>query len=394
MDALLELSRDPRVTVRRTGLPDPDGNCVVYWMQRAQRGIDNPALNVAVDAANVLHKPVVVFFAPRPFGAGNLRHYAFLAQGITDIAEALAKRNIGLVLRRFPEHSLLRFCGEIKAALVISDENPIRQAENWRRVAAKKLKVPLWTVDADVIVPSKLFGKEQYAAFHFRRRLQPHLKQFLMAPGNPKARFSWRKPRALLSLPIDFDWTAGWQIDHLVQPVAGWKGGSHAALGVMKGFVRHALPRYSRDRNHPEVEGTSQLSPYLHFGHISPLTVALAIQKADAPKADKEAFLNQLITWRELSVNFVHFNSNYDNFESAEPWAHRTLAKHATNRPRALYRATTGERGDPRPFVECRPDANGRQRLDAQLSPHVLGKEDSGMESVARRRLSDRCAPE
>jgi deoxyribodipyrimidine photo-lyase len=336
MDALLEFSRDPRVTVRRAGPPDPDGSCVVYWMQRAQRGIDNPALNVAVEAANALRKPVVVFFAPRPFDSANLRHYAFLAQGIPDLAAELAKRNIGLALRRFPEHSLLRFCDEVKAALVIGDENPIRQAENWRQVAAKKLKIPLWTVDADVILPSRLFGKEQYAAFHFRRRLQPHLKQFLMAPGNPKARISWRKPRALLSLPVDFDWTAGWTIDRSAQPVSAWKGGSQEALRVMKGFVRHALPRYSRDRNHPEVDGTSQLSPYLHFGHISPLTVALAVQKADAPKADKEAFLDQLITWRELSVNFVRFNPSYDNLESAEPWAHRTLAKHTR---------------DPRPFL-------------------------------------------
>src|SRR5258705_12932036 len=107
MAPLLDLSGDPRVSVRRTGPPDPDGNCVVYWMQRAQRGIDNPALNVAVKAANALGKPIVAFLAPRPFGAANLRHYAFLAQGIPDISDALTKRNIGLILCRFPEESLL-----------------------------------------------------------------------------------------------------------------------------------------------------------------------------------------------------------------------------------------------------------------------------------------------
>jgi deoxyribodipyrimidine photo-lyase len=337
MDPLLELSRDPRVTLRHDGPPDSEGKCVVYWMQRAQRGIDNPALNVAVQAANALRKPVVVFFAPRPFGAANLRHYAFLAHGIPDIAEALANRNIGFVLRRHPEHSLLRFCDEVKPVLVVGDENPIRQAERWRQVVAKGLQPPLWTVDADVIVPTRLFGKEQYAAFHFRRRLQPHLPTFLSPPGNPKARFGWRKPRGLSTLPLDVDLTAGWPIDRSIQPVARLKGGSKEALRVMKRFLRHALPRYSCDRNHPEVEGTSQLSPYLHFGHISPATVALAVQNADAPKVDKEAFLDQLITWRELSVNFVHFNSDYDNFESAEPWAHRTLGKHAKDQRPVIY---------------------------------------------------------
>ena len=109
MDAILKLTQDPRVTVRRPGPPDPEGACVVYWMQRAQRGVDNSALDVAVEAANALAKPVVVFFAPRPFGPANLRHYAFLAQGIPDIAEALKKRRVGFVLRRFPDHSLLKF---------------------------------------------------------------------------------------------------------------------------------------------------------------------------------------------------------------------------------------------------------------------------------------------
>src|SRR5579864_8066689 len=100
MDTLAELSQSPRVTIRRTGPPNPDGACVVYWMQRAQRGIDNPALDVAVEAANTLRKPVVVFLAPVPFyPKANLRHYRFLAEGIPDIAAALAKRNIGFVLR-------------------------------------------------------------------------------------------------------------------------------------------------------------------------------------------------------------------------------------------------------------------------------------------------------
>ncbi len=129
MDALFELVENPRVTVRRAGPPDPHGSCVVYWMQRAQRGVDNPALDLAVEAANALAKPVVVFFAPRPFPPANLRHYAFLAQGIPDVAESVEKRGIGFVLRRFPEHSLLKFCDEVKAALVVGDENPIRQAE-------------------------------------------------------------------------------------------------------------------------------------------------------------------------------------------------------------------------------------------------------------------------
>ena len=306
-------------------------------MQRVQRGVDNPALDVAVQAANALGKPVVVFLAPCPFAPANLRHYAFLSQGIRDVAEAVEKCRIGFVLRRFPEHSLLKFCDEVGAALVVCDENPIRQAEGGRKTVAKKLKVPLWTVDAGVVFPSKLLEKAQYAAFIIRPRLKATLEQFLVASANPEAKFRWRKPAKLQSLAADCNLTEGWDMDRSVQPVSAWNGGTKEGLRLLKDFVEHKLPHYSRDRNHPEVDVTSRLSPYLHFGHISPIRVALAVQKADAPPADKDAFLDQLITWRELSVNLVHFNPNYDNFECAEPWARRTLAKHARDPRSVVY---------------------------------------------------------
>jgi deoxyribodipyrimidine photo-lyase len=99
LKAIEELSSDPRVTIRRNGEPDPTGRCVVYWMQRSQRALDNPALDVAVEAANAVQQPVVIFFAPVPFYPhANLRHYAFLAQGIPDIAERARNRGIGFVL--------------------------------------------------------------------------------------------------------------------------------------------------------------------------------------------------------------------------------------------------------------------------------------------------------
>jgi len=338
MDDLTKLSQHTRVTVRRTGPPDPDGDCVVYWMQRAQRGIDNPALDVAVEAANLLRKPVVVFFAPVPFYPhGNLRHYRFLNEGIPNIAAALAKRNVGFVLRRYPDHSLLRFCDEVKAALVIGDENPMREPESWRIKAAKKLKVPLWTVDADVIVPSKLLEKAQYAAHIVRPRLQTHLKEFLVSSSKLHANVPWQKPKQLASLATDFDITQNWPLDRSVSPVSGWRGGTTEAFRLLRDFIENKLHGYGTQRNKPETDHTSRLSPYLHFGHISPITVALSVEKANVPKADREAFLNQIITWRELAVNLVRFNPDYDSFECGEPWAHRTLAKHAKDPRPVLY---------------------------------------------------------
>jgi deoxyribodipyrimidine photo-lyase len=337
MDPLSKLVEDPRVNVRRAGAPDPDGKCVVYWMQRAQRGLDNPALGVAIEAANLLGKPIVTFFAPVPFGPANLRHYAFLAQGIADIADCLKRRNVGFVLRSFPDHSLFAFCEEVRPALVVGDENPIRQAESWRKTAAKKLRVPLWTVDADVIVPSKLLEKEQYAAHIIRPRLQKQWERFLQPPANPAAMKQWKRPAHLQSLPIDHDITKGWKIDRSVPPVTGFRGGTAEALRLLNEFVATKLKGYGTGRNKPEKDSTSRLSPYLHFGHIGPHSVALAVKRAQVPVPDREAFLNQLLIWRELSINFVRYNPHYDSFESGEDWAHRTLAAHAKDRRPVTY---------------------------------------------------------
>src|SRR3954465_11531538 len=104
-----ELKRSPLVTIRKDGAPDPGGRCVLYWMQRAQRSVDNPALDVAIAAGNALGLPVVAFLGVGPnYPHANLRHYAFLADGVPDLAAGLGRRNVGFVLRAYPDHSLRR----------------------------------------------------------------------------------------------------------------------------------------------------------------------------------------------------------------------------------------------------------------------------------------------
>ena len=331
-------SLDPRVTVRKPGAPNPEGECVVYWMQRALRALDNPALEAAVELGNELSKPVVVFLAPVPFYPhANLRHYRFLASGIPDIEDGLSKRNVGFVLRTYPDHSLTRFCEQVHPAIVIGDENPLREAEHWRVRAGQHLKVPFWTVDADVVVPSRLLGKEHFAARTIRPRLQELLPQFLVPTKFVKARIPWNKPRTLQSLSAHEDFTAGWSLDRSVSPMENWQGGTKHALSILADFVKDGLRNYPKDRNHPELSGTSHLSPYLHFGHIGPFTIAHALQAESAPAAAKQAFLEQVIVRRELSVNFVRYNSYYDSFQCLEPWADRSFAQHSGDRRPILY---------------------------------------------------------
>ncbi|NIM21176.1 MAG: deoxyribodipyrimidine photolyase, partial [Candidatus Latescibacteria bacterium] len=303
---LEQLAQDPRVTVRRAGSPDSAGSAVVYWMQRTQRAADNPALSVAIKAANILKKPVVVFFqlVPRSHHA-NLRHYQFLVEGLRDIAEGLKKRSVGFVIRRYPKHGIVHFCASVSPCLVIGDENPMLEAEHTKAKVVKRLRLPFWTVDADVIVPSRLLGKEHYAARTIRPKIHAQLRRFLTPIENVTAAVSWKPSSHLHSLNPESPLLKGFPVDSSVGPVSGFRGGSMEALKALDRFIRSRLKGYAKNRNHPELEATSQLSPYLHFGHIGPHTVALAAQRSRAPLQDRKAFLEELIVRRELAVNFV-----------------------------------------------------------------------------------------
>lgn len=335
-----ELIRDdPRVTMRSSTPPNLTGRCIVYWMQRAQRAEDNPALDVAVQVANLLGKPVVAFLGIIPFYPhGNLRHYTFLSQGVADIAAGLNRRHVGLVFRPWPDHHLLKFCEEVRPCLVVGDENPMREPEKWRRTVAERSPVPLWTIDADVIVPTKLLRKEQFAARTIRPRIHALLPEFLGALENPSARVPWNPPRGLVSLPADTGFLSRLPLDLSVQPVSGFRGGTREGKQALARFVRERLRGYAQRRNHPDLDGTSQISPYLHFGHLGPHTAALAVRSADVPQEDREAFLEEMIVRRELAINYVQFNSRYDELGGAEPWALRTLQEHAADERQYLYR--------------------------------------------------------
>ena len=341
---LHELAHDSRVTIRRDGDPDPNGRAVVYWMQRAQRGVDNHAIDLAVKVAETLGLPLVVYFAAiSNFPHANLRHYAFLNQGLVDIEQDLAARNIAFVMRRAPREDHERFFADAKAAIVIGDENPMREPERWRKHLASSLNIPFWTVDTDVIVPSKLIEKPQYGAYTIRPRLQRLLPEFLQPYENLKATREWKKPRGFHTDSVHEDITHGWRdLDRAVEPVEAWHGGTHAASTRLKHFVSTILEDYESSRNKPELDGTSALSPYLHFGHIGPLTIALAVEAAvkKHPKlrSTRDAYFNGLITWRELAVNFVRTNPHYDSHLCAENWAQQTIAEHARDEREHLYK--------------------------------------------------------
>jgi deoxyribodipyrimidine photo-lyase len=342
-ERLHKWSSDSRVTVRRGGVPDPNGRCVVYWMQRAQRGIDNHAIDLAVQVANLLGLPLVVYFAGTSnFPHANLRHYVFLNQGLPDIEADLAARNISFVMRRAPHESHERLLADVHAAFLIGDENPMREPERCRRDLASRIRIPFWTVDTDVVVPSKLMEKAQYGAYTIRPRLYRLLPEYLHPFENLHAEHAWKRPRGFHADSVHEDMTRGWKdLDRSVAPVEAWKGGTHAGLKRLKVFTERILEVYDEQRNHPETDGTSGMSPYLHYGHVGPITIALAVDAAVKAnpklKAARDSYFNELIVWRELAINFVRYTPRYDSPECAEAWAKATISKHARDEREHRY---------------------------------------------------------
>ena len=208
--------------------------------------------------------------------------------------------------------------------------------------AAQGLEVPVLSVDADVIVPSAIIGREQYAARTIRPRIHAHLGRFLQPVGNQRCRVPWHaRPRIAVNRAVGC--AARWTRDRSIGAARGGVSRRHhGGAARLKRFVGGAFEGYATRRNHPETDGTSRLSPYLHFGQIGPHTVALAALESGAAPRDREAFIEELIVRRELAVNFVRFNPHYDRMRAASRGRCAPLKSIARPAPRSLFASAIG----------------------------------------------------
>jgi deoxyribodipyrimidine photo-lyase len=127
------------------------------------------------------------------------------------------------------------------------------------------------------------------------------------------------------------------QVDRTVSEVDWIEPGENAAQRILREFIEKKLGLYHEERNDPTEDGQSNLSPHLHFGHISSQRIALEVTKHDADRESQEAFLEELIVRRELSDNFCFYNNDYDNFEGFPDWAKKTLHDHRKDPREYIY---------------------------------------------------------
>jgi deoxyribodipyrimidine photo-lyase len=181
-----------------------------------------------------------------------------------------------------------------------------------------------------------LLEKREYAAYTIRPKIHRLLPQYLQGEPKIKVRKPWSAPVPEWHVPVTLEnvssLVAGSEIDHGVRPSTAFRGGSVAARRRFKHFIRHGLRRYAREKNEPTAHATSNLSPYLHFGHISSREIALEVRDyASANDLIADEFLEELIVRRELAFNFARFTPE-PSLGSLPDWAQRTLDKHRADR--------------------------------------------------------------
>jgi deoxyribodipyrimidine photo-lyase len=317
--------------------PVAGGRYVLYWMQTSVRTEYNHALEYAIREANDLGRPLVVYFGLTPdFPEGNERHYHFLLEGLREVESSLLERGVRLVVQqKSPESGLIELAED--ACLVVVDRGYLPIQREWRHRAAGAVKCALFQVESDVVVPvEEASPKEEYSAATIRPKIHRKLEQYLQPLAQTEP--------LLFSLGMEFDSLDLMDLDEVlsrlhvdgsVKRVAALAGGTTEAKRLLQLFLSERLDEYDELRNDPTREYLSGMSPYLHFGQISPLYIALQVVRTDSPGRD--AYLEELIVRRELSVNFVHYNPQHRDLEGLPEWCRKTLAEHAGDPREYLY---------------------------------------------------------
>lgn len=319
------------------------GQFVLYWMQASQRTRCNHALEYAIRQANQRRLPLIVCFGLMDdYPEANERHYFFMLQGLRDVRKNLEARGIRFIVRHGnPAEVALHYSKD--AALLVTDRGYLRHQKAWRDRVADDALCEVVEVETDVVCPvEEVSDKHEFAARTIRPKIYRIWENYLV-PLKPT-----RVNHPSLSLAVTGDLDVSdpgtllgrLKVDRSVGKVDSFVGGEDRAGKLLAEFLKERLADYGQARNEPADHHVSWMSPYLHFGQISPLAIALAVKEVEAPQADIDSYLEELIVRRELSMNFCSFNAKYDDYACLPNWARQTLEKHAADQRDPIYTPT------------------------------------------------------
>ncbi len=304
---------------------------VVYWMSRDQRVLDNWALLWAQQEALIREKALCVVFCLGPdLHITDRRNRPFMLQGLAELQKRLARYNIGFhLLEGSPAKTLPGFLAAHHAHLLAADFDPLRGAKKGKEELLRSLSLPYVEIDAHNIIPVWITSeKKEYGAYTIRPKINRLFGDYLTdfpplsrhpypgPPGTPPGR-----------LPGD----------NFQTNKRRFRPGEQAAAEAMAEALLHRLPRYSEDRNNPCLPGQSDLSPYLHFGHLSAQRLAWSVYHSELADAVKKDFLEELVVRRELADNYCYYEPDYDRFRGFPEWARKTMDDHRHDKRRYCY---------------------------------------------------------
>lgn len=353
---------------------DPHGDFVLYWMIAARRARHNFALDRAIEHARALGKPLVVLEPLRVgYRFASDRFHRFVLQGMADNLARFERTSVLYHPYVEPEEGAgkgLLAALAARAAVVVTDDYPAFFLPRMLKAAAAQCPVLLEQVDSNGLLPLRAASRTYTTAYSFRFFLQKNLKEHLAHRPSPDPLNDLSLPR-LAALPPgvaerwpratsallagDAGALAALPIDHSV-PGSHIHGGAAAAEVRLREFLKSGLPLYATDRNDPDADAASGLSPYLHFGHISAHEVFTALMKREGWRPEKissvvngqregwwgaspeaESFLDELVTWREIGYLMCALREDYQSYDSLPDWALKTLAKHESDTRPVLY---------------------------------------------------------
>lgn len=348
-----------RVRTLNDASPPTDAKYVLYWSQMNRRVDSNHALAYAASLANENGLPLLVYEGLTcTYKEASDRMHTFVLEAVPETARELRRMRVGYFFylreqRSSPNDLLYRLAK--RARCIITDDFPVFIAAGHNSSVPAKIAIPYLAVDSSCIVPMSRHEKRAYGAYTIRPKIRRELPQYLKRLAPVSLKKNWNDellPRGVAGLRTVVTTAAipklvaGCEINHAVKPSSEFKGGAAAARARLELFLEEKLVRYAKDRNDPPKHATSDLSPYLHFGQISSLEVALAAQDYAAKhKLMADEFLEELIVRRELAFNFARFAEDPESLEMLPEWCRKTMAKHAKDPRPHLYTREELEQG-------------------------------------------------
>ena len=324
------------------------GGHVLYWMQSAVRTFHNQALEYAARRANHHGVPLLVCFGiDDGYPESSARHHRFMLEGLAAVAPTLDRRRIGFRVERGSPPAVAAGLAH-GACEVVTDRGYLAVHRAWRRSLVSSVQVPVTEVETNLVVPVETASdKREYAARTLRPKIHRHLEDHLVELATTPLDHDGRPLGGGVDVSRPEEVLAALDVDRSVPPTDRVRGGEHRARATLDRFLGERLEGYGVRRGEPALEATSGLSPYLHFGHLSPVAVVLAARRISGGTGlDYDTLVEELVVRRELAHNYVWFEPEHESYTALPQWARATLDRHRDDPRSHVYTRAQLEAGE------------------------------------------------